>query len=70
MMVKSDVNLILHLINKAGFYRQIREPVYLSCDGMVRWKPNHSDRYHYPGKASQGDCHQIVPITDTGGLVE
>ena len=50
--------------------RQIRSGVYLMCDGALILRKRCYMRFHCPGKASQGDNNQIVPITDTGGLVE
>ena len=69
-MDKTSGDVISHLSNKAGFYWQIRETVYLSCDENARLRPRILVPFHCPGKASQGDSNQIVPITDTGGQVE
>ena len=56
--------------HKSSLDRQIRSGVYLMCDGTLILRMKCYLRFHCPGKASQGDINQIVPITDTGGQVE
>ena len=64
----ADVNFASKRRSSRG--RQIRHGVYLRRDGFLSLRARESARFHYPGKASQEESHQIVPITDTGGLVE
>ena len=69
-MDKTSGDVISRLSSKAGFYWQIRETVYLSCDESAMLRQRGLVRFHCPGKASQEDSNQIVPITDTGGWLE
>ena len=50
--------------------RQIHTGVYLSCHGEFSSDGEQVRRFLFPRKVSQGEYVQIVPITDTGGLVE
>jgi hypothetical protein len=50
--------------------RQIRHGVYLRRNGLLNLRARELEPLQHPGKASQEELHQIVPITDTGGLVE
>ena len=56
--------------HQSSLDRQIRSGVYLRCNEAESLRGERQVRVQHPGKASQGDPNQIVPITDTGSQVE
>ncbi len=70
--VLDNVFVVVKMTSKqqVSLGRQIRPSVYTSCNGFLNLRGRKYTRLQYPGKASQEERSQIVPITDTGGPVE